>query len=311
MNPQNSPTPPTPETRGADTHTAGAQTSGARAGRFPRVPFVIRLVVVMAGDIAAYGLLMGVTALLGMLASPQVLDQINNGPLGLVISPVLYAIVAAGAVVVVWQVMKRLEGRPLAQAGWVFTRASLPLFVLGVVISVAITVPASAILDAQGLLRPAESSMDTWGEFFRYMPHWMGLALILQGFPEEFIFRGWLMQSLRHRPMLALAVSSLVFGAIHIVSQSGAHSGGEQAIYMVHAAAFGACAGALLLATRSVWTAVGIHTGLHIAFAMIEPMGIGTGPVEWVIGAVLYLLVAAVALAVWRRSGATQVVIDR
>lgn len=275
-------------------------------------PVWARLLLLFGALIGATFALAGVQLLLGLVVrSPGARESLSNGTLGLVLAPLMYAVPLAVAVLAVRWVMRRREDRSPREAGLVFSAWSIPLLLFGIAISVAVTVPVAWWLEQQGMLRDYPTLASTWGELVRTMPVWLGLAFILQGFPEELIFRGWMMQAMRTRPWRAWMASSLAFGVIHVLSSGGQQNMAERVLYVVHALAFGAAAGALLMALRSLWVAVGIHGGLHVAYALFGPLGIGGGPAEWAATSLLYLLVAGIALLAWHRSGASEIVIDR
>lgn len=56
-----------------------------------------------------------------------------------------------------------------------------------------------------------------------------------------------------------------MFGVIHIVSQSPADTVAERLLYVVAATGLGALATAARLGSGSVWPAVGVHGGFHVA----------------------------------------------
>lgn len=208
----------------------------------------------------------------------------------------------------VWLCMTRLEGRRLRDAGVVWTKASLGMLGLGLAISFAVTLGTALPLQSHG------REVEDLGT-----PLWVGVVLavlrgvFMQGFPEELLMRGWVMQVLRRRPLVAVAVSTVLFGALHYFSQGGQESTAERFLYLLNPTAFGSCAAALVLLTRSLWSAVGIHAGLHLANLAAALMGLAVdGPLMWVVSAVGYAVVGVVALVLWRRrGGSAEVVLDR
>lgn len=210
-----------------------------------------------------------------------------------------------------WALMRLVERRPLHEIGWRFSQASVPLFALGAVISCAIILAGNAVMPA-GLVRhePAVTDMAGWVIIINGLV----LALATQGIPEELLFRGYLMQTLRHRPIAALACSSLVFAAIHLISNGGQQNFAERIWYLALPLGFGFAAGAMLLCFRSLWPAVGIHAGMHFGFLISRFTGLGQGPWIWVSWGLAYVVVGLAALAGWFRRPAEQrheVVVDR
>lgn len=216
----------------------------------------------------------------------------------------LTLLVALGGVAL----LARLDGRRrLRDVGWNLTRTSLPLLGVGMVISATVVVCAGAPLTAAGLLRPEDAGIA--GE-----PVWavlvIGLsqAFVLQAIPEELIFRGYLLGSLRMRPLPAVLVSGLTFGALHLASQGGQQGWVERLAYLAMPIGFGLAAGALVLLTRSLWVAVGVHGGLHVTLlvaALLEQadpaLTIGNGPALWLLTGLGLTAVAAAAMILLAR----------
>lgn len=122
-------------------------------------------------------------------------------------------------------------------------------------------------------------------------------AFFLQGIPEELLFRGYLMQTMRERPKLALLVSTVFFGILHLFSTGSQQNLGERFIYLLWPAGFGFCAAALVLRLHSLWPAIGIHAGSHLANLILQFTAINAGrPVTWITVGLAYFLVGALIL---------------
>ena len=228
---------------------------------------------------------------------------------GVVMMTISMLLAPVVAITLVWLLVTKVDGRPLRDTGLVWTRHSLGMLALGIVVSAAVTLPLAALL--QPYARPLEaSSVPVWAVVIQGLV----LGIVLQGFPEELIWRGYMLQTMRNRPVLAVVLSAVFFGALHIVSLGGQQGFAERLVYVVQAGAFGFAAGALLLLCRSLWVAVGIHAGLHFATTAATVLGVSTeGPVLWAAIAVGYIVVGLVALALRARGEGLQasVVIDR
>ena len=112
-------------------------------------------------------------------------------------------------------------------------------------------------------------------------------AFLLQAIPEELLFRGWLFATLRARPVLAIAVTTLSFTVIHLASNGGQTSFAERLLYLALPFGFSLLAVGMLLWTGSLWSAVGVHGGFHLgnAVAMLTLPQVDL-PLSWmVIGA--------------------------
>lgn len=276
--------------------------------RFPRWPLWLRILI--APVIMFLGALSPLLLQSPLLLFPNAQEWLNDPdntaktwPLTLTLGAPTLA-----ALFLVWLLMTRLEGRRLRDAGVVWTRASFGLLGLGLAVSFAVTLGTA--LPLQGDARAVED-LGT--------PLWFGIllavvrAVLMQGFPEELIMRGWLMQVLRHRPLVAVAVSTVVFGALHFFSSGGQESTAERLVYLLNPTAFGFCAAAFVLLTRSLWPAVGIHVGLHLANLTAALMGYSTeSPTIWAVSALGYTLIGIVVLVAWqRRGGSAEVVLER
>lgn len=112
-----------------------------------------------------------------------------------------------------------------------------------------------------------------------YLPLAIALALLGQAFPEELLWRGHLFDTLSDRlsPKAVLLVTSVVFGALHIISQSSADTLAERLLYVVQAIALGFACGAARARTGTVWMAVGVHVGLHTGNMLLPTQDIHYG----------------------------------
>lgn len=216
-------------------------------------------------------------------ASPLLPFQrtLQDAPLGLQVTAMVGAhlLVALASVGVLALLVRFLQRCRLRDIGVLWSARSLRLLGLGVAVSLGITLPAGLALQAADLLRlpPGDSSAPSWA----HVALAVSMAFLLQGIPEEWFFRGWLMRVLGARPVRAVWISALVFGSIHVLSSGGQQGLGERAIYVAMATAFGLSAGALALAQRSVWSAIGVHAGFHLANLAAAFLGVGQGPWLW------------------------------
>lgn len=131
-------------------------------------------------------------------------------------------------------IVARLDGRrSLSALGWRFDRRVLPVFVLGSVISILIVVIPTLILHGAGLLRPAEDAglddLPLWAVVISVVFR----AVTLQAIPEELIFRGYLLRSLRFRPFTAIMISSAAFAILHLISSGDQQNIAERFVYLL------------------------------------------------------------------------------
>ena len=152
----------------------------------------------------------------------------------------------------------------------------------------AITMGIAHLAGVKGI--PEDSSGDTW---WANMILSFGLGFLLQAIPEEIIFRGWLIPSLGNTK-LAVALSVVTFGVIHIVSQGGQQNLVERFIYLIMPLGFAFAAAIVRLASQSVWAAIGVHGGLHISGAIMFFLPNESSPLQWTLLGVLWVLVGII-----------------
>ena len=126
-----------------------------------------------------------------------------------------------------------------------------------------------------------------------------------QAFPEELLWRGHLAELLsrRIRPLAVILITSVAFGALHIVSGSDAQGIGEQLLYVLQATALGFLLISMRFGVATLWAAVGFHTGYNTFFEVATPVT-GNYGAELVARAVLLLAGAAPFLLIWKRERA-------
>ena len=152
----------------------------------------------------------------------------------------------------------------------------------------AITMGIAHLAGVKGI--PEDSSGDTW---WANMILAFGLGFLLQAIPEEIIFRGWLIPSLGNTK-LAVALSVVTFGVIHIVSQGGQQNLVERFIYLIMPLGFAFAAAIVRLASHSVWAAIGVHGGLHISGTIMFFLPNESSPLQWTLLGVLWTLVGII-----------------
>lgn len=209
---------------------------------------------------------------------------------------VVVALLAVGAAAL----LLRVHGLRLRDAGLRWTRGSAAYLLLGVGLAAAVVLAVGLPLTRSGLLRPdAAPELPVWALLVAGVTQ----AALLQGFPEELLFRGYQMTALRARPILAVVVSAAVFGVLHLVSNGGQQSTLERVLYLALPFGFAVAAGALMILTRSLWAAVGVHSGLHVGTLIGVFLGLGNGPWLWVVGGAVYTVVGLALLLVAGRRG--------
>lgn len=284
---------PTDRPASGETHAGGRPK--------PRLPWWLRVTVVPIG------------ALLVAIYSSTVYHAVpgigsiaeSSGKAGLAFNIVACLTTALVAIGMAWLVMRFIDRRPLRETGLVWTRSSALTLLAGLGISLLVVGGLSLVLRLIGAVEPADAG---WGQVslgFAVMVVLARLAqaFLLQGLPEEVFFRGYILQTLRHRPVLALVMSTIVFGLIHLLSNGGQDNALDAGLYLIWPAGFGFCAAALAMRTRSLWAAVGVHAGSHTANLLLSFTGTNAeGRIGWIVVGLGYVVAGAVILRGWRRT---------
>jgi membrane protease YdiL (CAAX protease family) len=256
--------------------------------------------------VVAIGILMVANLVAGLLPAALLLvpgaEQTFGGssPWGFALAFVLQAVVLGTVVLGVWLWMRWVERAPIRAAGWRWGRRSVLWLLLGVAAAAGSVFSVIALLPAIGPVLPDSElpggQAATPLMLALLIAYYLGLAFLQQGVPEELLFRGMLLWSLRERPALAVVVTTLAFTAIHLVSSGGQQSAWEHVLYLALPLGFALLAVGLLLWTGSLWVAAGVHGGFHVgnylAVAFLHQVDAVTswlviGGVQGVIGVVL------------------------
>ncbi|KQB86017.1 CPBP family intramembrane glutamic endopeptidase [Corynebacterium lowii] len=176
-------------------------------------------------------------------------------------------------------------------AGWVrwvegFSLRGLLRYPRGFLLGTAVILPLMCavylLYGALGYLR-GEATV----EFFSEYPTGIVLvisvlyafvqAYVLQGFPEELIYRGWLAEVTQTKPGLTLAWTTTAFTVIHLFSEGGQQTWGDRLLYLVLPLGMGLLAGALRIVTGSLWAGVATHGGMHLFNSLVPPLVVPEG----------------------------------
>ena len=191
----------------------------------------------------------------------------------------------------VWFLCRYLDKMPFSIVDLRLTSRGLLWFFSMIAVACiifAITMGIAHLAGVKGI--PEDSLGDTW---WANMILAFGLGFLLQAIPEEIIFRGWLIPSLGNTK-LAVALSVVTFGVIHIVSQGGQQNLVERFIYLIMPLGFAFAAAIVRLASHSVWAAIGVHGGLHISGTIMFFLPNESSPLQWTLLGVLWVLVGVI-----------------
>ena len=173
----------------------------------------------------------------------------------------------ASALGLVLLLRRYADRRPWSGIGLTLDHAAIPRLLFGIVLAAIVTTVAAAATVQLGFA--------DWGQSADTTKKWteQGLAttiiviaistLLVQGFPEELVFRGYMFCNLGQTlPLWAtVASSSLIFGSMHVLSNSGATTVGECMIYALAMTGFGLMLAACRTVSGTLWLGIGFHGG--------------------------------------------------
>lgn len=227
----------------------------------PRWPAPVRIVVgIVAFVVLLIGVAPGVALLLDLLRLPEVVIRI--------IASFAFCAAIIGLVVGFARLERRggEAQRPLAQLGlrWSLHDAGSLLVAAGIgAVGIMLVGVVGRLMGfTQGVDGLAQFStlQLVGGVFYALVP-----AFVMQAFPEELFYRGYVLNAARVWLPVAVLISALTFGSLHVLSQSPATSVFERfVLYPVMATALGFACAMARLSTGSLWAAVGIHGGMHM-----------------------------------------------
>ena len=174
------------------------------------------------------------------------------------------------------------------------------LWVVGMVlVAAAVNLAVTGIVHALGLAGGNEGIPDR--------PWWIiaatifSQAFLLQGIPEEIIWRGWLFSSLGETRFAAVS-SVLGFTVLHLLSQGGQQNLLEHITYLAMPCGFAVTALIVRTISGSTWAAIGVHGGFQVANDMLSDwLHLPHGSITWILQGLLWAAVGLLILAFHRR----------
>ncbi|MFN2535472.1 MAG: lysostaphin resistance A-like protein [Pseudonocardiaceae bacterium] len=203
--------------------------------------------------------------------------QVATARLPVVISHAAVGLgVTASALGLVSLLRRHADRRPWSGVGLTLDRIAIPQLVFGLVLATILATVAGAAAVHLGLADwawSAEATNKSAEQGLASAAILIALSVLLvQGFPEELVFRGYMFRNLGATlPLWAtVTVSSLIFGSMHVFSSGGATTLGERMLYAVAMTGFGlmlaACrtvSGALWLGHRPTWRVRRVQQPVH------------------------------------------------
>ncbi|MDQ4092027.1 MAG: CPBP family intramembrane metalloprotease, partial [Actinomycetota bacterium] len=206
--------------------------------------------------------LFGCVLIIGMAAQaatawlPSVISYVAGG-LG----------ITASALCLVFLLRRHADRRPWSGIGLTADRAAILHLLFGIVLAAIVTTVAAAATVQLGLADWGWSADATK----KSAEQGLGASIIMiamstllvQGLPEELVFRGYMFRNLGGTlPLWAtVASSSLLFGSMHVFSSGGATTLGERVLYAVAMTGFGLMLAACRTVSGTLWLAIGFHGG--------------------------------------------------
>ncbi|GAA0241786.1 hypothetical protein GCM10009539_28990 [Cryptosporangium japonicum] len=214
----------------------------------------------------------------------------------LIVSSAGVAVIAFGLAVVLVRVVDR---RPVAALGLRAGRSGRRWAAVGLVVVAVAVAGATGPAALLGFTEPRSAGAGWSPE--TVLPLALVQAFVLQAFPEELLFRGYLVSTATGRLGVrgVFLLSTLLFAALHIVSGSDATTFTERLLFLLIPLGFGALATVLRLASGSLWPAVAVHGGFHTSVYVLGGWVSPTPDSYAIFGATL--LAAAAGVAGWRR----------
>ena len=183
-----------------------------------------------------------------------------------------------------WLLVTRLDGGSLSDLRLRVDRRALAWMLAMVVVAAAIAAVVGVVVDLLGV-EPAASGLTdiSLPAIGILLLSRVNSAFLVQGFPEELVWRGWLFRSLGGTRR-AGAISVIGFTLLHIISNGGQENWVERVLYLATPFGFAVAAVVVAWVSGSTWAAVGVHGGHHMASLVLLAMRTDEGhPVAWVL----------------------------
>ncbi len=165
-----------------------------------------------------------------------------------------------------------IECRPLRTAG-ITKHRCVRDYLIGMVLGFVMFAATLGMAKAAGAVQPGTQDAE------RNIPLMLLIASgwVIQGFSEEFTFRGFMMMSAGtyKKTWLAVIFNAVIFGAVHITNNGASLSG------VLNVALFGVTMSLYMLRTDSIWGPAAVHTVWNWAqgsFFGLKVSGLNAGP---------------------------------
>lgn len=258
-----------------------------------------------------WGLLVRIVAAFVMLmASNMVRVPLHQLPVakredavGIGANAAIFLLTPIAVVIMLWGWMRFVERRQLRAIG-LFDISKILSGILGGTAIVAVPMAIGWVFlslfsepEAQHDAVPNTASV---GVIVASVVYVLVRSYLLQGIPEELIYRGWLFSTTAERPIFTVVWTTLAFTVPHLFSSGGQQSTTDFLLYLVLPLGMAVLAGAVVVWKKSVWWAAGTHGGMHAVMAVLAiffPVALDS--TAWVTLGVTQLATGLALLAWW------------
>lgn len=171
----------------------------------------------------------------------------------------------------IYLVQKNIDRKPWSYLGLSFNKKAL----IGFATSLTLTgiIMLSAALINYTFFPSGEIVTDGYTFSWWNLTQSLSAAFILQGIPEEVVFRGYMSQTLtKSTPVQRMWITSFVFMLLHWAFLF-AYPINELPIQFFYPFIFGVLAFILMYLFKSTWAAVGVHGGIHVFRFLLGSIG--------------------------------------
>lgn len=258
-----------------------------------------------------WGLLVRIVAAFVMLmASNMVRVPLHQLPVakredavGIGANAAIFLLTPIAVVIMLWGWMRFVERRQLRAIGLFDISKILPGILGGTAI---VAVPMAIGWVFLSLFSEPEAQHDavpntaSVGVIVASVVYVLVRSYLLQGIPEELIYRGWLFSTTAERPIFTVVWTTLAFTVPHLFSSGGQQSTTDFLLYLVLPLGMAVLAGAVVVWKKSVWWAAGTHGGMHAVMAVLAILfPVALDSTAWVTLGVTQLSTGLALLAWW------------
>lgn len=258
-----------------------------------------------------WGLLVRIVAAFVMLmASNMVRVPLHQLPVakredavGIGANAAIFLLTPIAVVIMLWGWMRFVERRQLRAIGLFDISKILPGILGGTAI---VAVPMAIGWVFLSLFSEPEAQHDavpntaSVGVIVASVVYVLVRSYLLQGIPEELIYRGWLFSTTAERPIFTVVWTTLAFTVPHLFSSGGQQSTTDFLLYLVLPLGMAVLAGAVVVWKKSVWWAAGTHGGMHAVMAVLAILfPVALDSTAWVTLGVTQLATGLALLAWW------------